>query len=60
MVSVTVPVGSTATLRLPADREQAIFEAGKPAASQTGVDYRGHINGKAEMQLLSGTYNFKI
>ena len=55
----TVPVGTTATLCLPAESgETTVYENGEPTATAQGVTYVGYEDGCLVFELESGTYQF--
>ncbi len=57
--TATVPANSTATLYLPVSRPtDRITESGKRVEKAEGVTFRGIRDGKAVMELQSGTYRF--
>ncbi len=51
---VTVPVGSTATLYLPAT--DVLKEGGKPLEKVQGITQKGQEKGETELELQQGTY----
>ena len=58
---VTIPANTTATLRLPLpDEESEIVESGIPMKDAKGIISVTVENGKAIIELASGTYSFKI
>lgn len=59
--TVTVPVGATATLYLPAPYEDCIItESGKPWEEAVGVENKGYANGALVLELKSGSYVFGV
>lgn len=57
----TVPANSTATLLLPVvDEKDGITESGRPLEEAEGVILKGIENGKAVIELQSGTYEFQV
>lgn len=57
----TVPANTTATLYLPlADEDDEITEGGKPLEEAEGLEFKGVRDGKAVIELQSGTYRFNI
>ena len=57
----TVPANTTATLYLPlADEDDEITEGGKPLEEAEGLEFKGIRDGKAVIELQSGTYRFNI
>ncbi len=59
-LDVTIPVGVTATVRVPAKTADAVREGGQPAANAPGVEYRGTENGEAVFRVGSGQYQFTV
>jgi alpha-L-rhamnosidase len=55
---VVVPPNATATVYVPAEKEKAVTESGKPAGSSSGVRFLRMENGAAVYALGSGTYSF--
>jgi alpha-L-rhamnosidase len=55
---VTVPVGSNATLFVPAVATARIIEGGKPVAQAEGVEVLGAGDGRVELRVGSGNYEF--
>ena len=58
--SFTVPANTTATLFLPARKKTDITESGKSIAKALGIKYIRESDGLHQMELQSGTYQFKI
>jgi alpha-L-rhamnosidase len=58
VISVTVPVNTTARIALPADTPQAVTESGKPAAQAEDVSFVGMEEGRAVFTIGSGDYRF--
>ena len=58
-LTVEVPVGSQATVFVPAASAQSVTESGQPAAQATGVHVIGMQGGYLELQVGSGTYMFQ-
>lgn len=57
--AATVPAGTTATLYLPVQKStDVITEGGKALEKAEGVAFKGIENGKAVIELQSGTYEF--
>ena len=55
----TVPVNTTATLRLPvADEQTMVYEGGVVASESEGITYVGYQDGCQVYELGSGTYHF--
>ncbi len=59
-LSLRVPVGSTATLRLPAAPGAGVFEGGAPAAAQPGVTWIGPDDDRIVFEVASGEYFFRV
>lgn len=57
-VDVTIPVGTTATLYLPAGNPASIMEGGAPVSEAAGVALLRMEEGKVLYQLEAGTYAF--
>lgn len=55
---VTLPANTTATLYLPANRLEGVFESGKPLSKARGIKILGFENQRAILELGSGTYRF--
>jgi len=60
LMDVVVPVGSTATLYLPASEGQAITENGKPVNKAKGVKAAGTEDGYAVFTVESGRYSLEV
>ncbi len=58
-LDVTVPVGATATVSVPAANRWAVAESGKPAADAPGVTFVRYADGRAVFSVGSGTYSFR-
>jgi len=58
--TVTVPAGTSATLKLTASENAEILESGNPAIKAFGVKATGYENGRRCFELLSGTYEFTV
>jgi alpha-L-rhamnosidase len=56
--NVFVPVNTTATVYIPADREASVKESDQPAAQTPGVKYLRMEAGAAVYEIGSGTYRF--
>ena len=59
MLRVQVPVGSTATVHVPAKDAGAVTESGKPAAQATAVKFVKLEGGSAVFAVESGQYVFQ-
>ncbi|MGW2090642.1 alpha-L-rhamnosidase C-terminal domain-containing protein [Promicromonospora sukumoe] len=57
-LSVTVPVGSTATVRLPVDDPDAVTEQGRPLGRTEGVRDVAVEDGAVLVRVGSGRYTF--
>ena len=57
---VTIPAGTTATLRLPISDGFYIYESGTLAENAEGVQYIGTADGYATYEVGSGSYLFSI
>lgn len=57
-LAVTIPVGSHATLYLPAAKGTPISESGKPVEQAKGVTLEGEEDGRTVLTLQQGTYTF--
>jgi len=58
-MNVTVPVGSTATVYIPANSGEEVTESESPAASSEYVDFVSLEDGYAVYRVKSGEYRFK-
>jgi alpha-L-rhamnosidase len=57
-MNVTVPVGSTATVYLPAKSDQDVMELGGPVTGSEYIDFIGLEDGYAVYKVESGEYQF--
>lgn len=57
-MNVTIPIGSTATIYVPAAKLSLVKESGVPAPSAPGVKYLRMENGTAVFAVGSGNYQF--
>lgn len=57
-MDVTIPVGATATVHVPAANGSVIHEGGIPVANAPGVQLVSHTNHLAMLSVRSGTYVF--
>jgi len=57
--SVSIPVNTTATVYIPADREASVKESAQPAAQTPGVKYLGREAGAVVYEIGSGSYHFE-
>jgi len=58
-LSVTVPVGATATVSVPAADPAAVTESGRPADAAPGVKFLRYADGRAVYTVGSGSYRFR-
>ena len=58
-LTVQVPVGSTASVCVPAATAQSVMESGVPAASAQDVTVTGMQASCLRVQVGSGTYRFR-
>jgi alpha-L-rhamnosidase len=58
--NVSVPIGSTATVYVPAKDPANVFESNKPAADAHGVKFLRQEKDAAIYEIGSGTYGFRI
>ena len=58
-LDVTIPVNTTATVYVPAGRDQSLTESGKPVQQAEGVRLVRMEGGNAVLQVGSGTYHFQ-
>ncbi|TDC45637.1 hydrolase [Actinomadura sp. KC345] len=57
-LEVSVPVGATAEIHLPAAAAARVTESGRPAGSAEGVRVLGAGDGVVRLEAVSGTYRF--
>jgi alpha-L-rhamnosidase len=57
---VTVPVGATATIKLPSTSPLAITESGHPLATVAGVEVVSHSASQVVLRVGSGSYSFEV
>lgn len=57
---LTVPAGTAANLRLPAEETSVVSEGGKPAEEAEGVTEQGYSDGRRCYRILSGRYEFVV
>jgi alpha-L-rhamnosidase len=57
-LEVEIPANTTATICLPASSAGQITESGKPLARAPGVKFAKLENGRAVLEVGSGTYHF--
>jgi alpha-L-rhamnosidase len=58
-MNVSVPVGSTATVYVPSERQKYVLESGKKIRSRSGVSFIRMENGFAVFNVGSGEYVFE-
>ncbi len=58
--TVTVPAGTTASLKLIAEENAQITESGMPVDAAAGVTDTGYADGRRCFELVSGTYAFSV
>jgi alpha-L-rhamnosidase len=59
-MEVTVPVGSRATVYVPAGQDQKVLESGELATNSTGIKKSGEENGYKIFTINSGVYKFEV
>lgn len=57
--NVTIPANTYATLYIPADSENDVFENGEPVSKSGNIEFIRMENGKAVFNVSSGSYSFK-
>ncbi len=58
--TATVPANTTATLYLPVQKNSMVTESGKDVLTDVpGVEFVAYANGRAQINLKSGTYTFE-
>lgn len=57
-MDISVPVGSTATVYLPASDPSQLTESGKPIGKESNISFSGMENGYAILKVASGKYKF--
>ncbi|GGH00115.1 family 78 glycoside hydrolase catalytic domain [Mucilaginibacter phyllosphaerae] len=60
LLNITVPVNTTATVYLPTDNKQGIYEGNQQAPAVKGVKLLGVTNHKLKCQVGSGSYHFSF
>ena len=60
MMNVTVPVGSEATVYVPAEKREDILESGMDTKTATGVTFQKMDGGYAVFKVGSGRYLFQV
>jgi alpha-L-rhamnosidase len=58
-LTARIPVGSTATVCVPAASASSVTESGKPVASAVGVTVSGMQGSCLQVKVGSGTYHFR-
>lgn len=58
VLTVEVPVNTTATVYVPAKNDTTVYEGAVPAETAPGVQFLGMTNGTAVYEVGSGTYEF--
>jgi alpha-L-rhamnosidase len=58
-MNISVPVGSTATIYVPADRKESVTESGKMIETGSGIVFAGMENNYAVFNAGSGDYLFE-
>jgi alpha-L-rhamnosidase len=58
--NITIPIGATATVYVPAADSAKVTEGGKPAAKATGVKFLRQGDGAASYEVGSGKYSFRL
>jgi alpha-L-rhamnosidase len=58
-LNVTIPVNTTASIYVPADKNTHVTEGGKPAEKAQGMKFAKYENGYSVYKAGSGTYSFK-
>ena len=59
LLSCTVPPNTTAEVRIPAERLEAVTERGRPLTTAKGVTFVKMSDGRAVCEVSSGTYEFE-
>jgi len=59
-LEVTVPVGSHATVYVPAEAPEQVLESGKKISEAKGVDFSRMEGGYAVFEVGSGEYKFEV
>ena len=58
-LDVAMPVGTSATVYVPAKSADAVTEGGQPVGKADGVKLLGMEDGAAALEILSGHYAFQ-
>jgi len=59
-LEVSIPANTRATVYLPAEKSATITEGGRPLAAAEGVKLRGTEDGRAVLEVESGSYRFSV
>ncbi|GAB3430702.1 family 78 glycoside hydrolase catalytic domain [Actinophytocola sediminis] len=59
-ITVTVPVGATATVHVPAEDRDAVTERGRPLRPGDGVREVSEVDGEVRVAVGSGRYTFRV
>ncbi|MEO5978040.1 MAG: alpha-L-rhamnosidase C-terminal domain-containing protein, partial [Chryseolinea sp.] len=59
-MDITVPVGATATVYVPAISEKAVMESNKRAKLGEGIKFKALEGGYAVYEIVSGVYHFSV
>lgn len=59
IMNITVPVNTTATIYIPADGLNSVYEGGQPAGQAAQISYIKQVRDKYLFEAGSGTYHFK-
>ena len=60
LTKFAVPPNATATLRLPAESAKRITEGGRRLRKVPGVSGLAQREGRVQLELASGTYEFRV
>ncbi|MFG0253387.1 MAG: hypothetical protein ACF8NJ_11000, partial [Phycisphaerales bacterium JB038] len=56
--TVGIPMGATATVRIPTDDVGSVREGGEPLSVPGGLGHARAVQGGVEVEVASGTYTF--
>lgn len=59
-IHASIPVGSTATVHVPARDASQVRESGRPATEAPGVRFTAMKDGCAVFEIASGEYAFEV
>lgn len=59
-LSVEIPFNTSATVAIPAQKEDRIIESGKPVNRIDGIEYLGYSDGKHWLKVNSGNHKFEV